>query len=193
MALTGYQSPLRTSESMKYIVLAFLLFGTSPVLGGDGPSWKSLKLGTSTLDQVVYRFGAPDSVRTDFSWADFGSHQSRPRRLQWFSLVYLPLRGTLPIHSGPLGMASTTTLDFDGDRLMAILWEYQGPTASAAFHAWLADSTLQLKANDKLLLSSKAVGDTLLFVSCPTADKPLFCSDAISVSLMLSPRDISKR
>ena len=170
--------------TMKWWVTACVLLVVSTRLsGGAPPDWLRLRVGKDKVEQAVYLFGIPDSVRVDLPWSEFVQHQATPTKIEWFSLVYLPLRGKLTVLNGPLGAASTATLDFQNDMLVARTWTYQGSTLSSAMSAWTSDPALQLKQNQKLLISSKRVGMLSLTVSCPTNGQSLICMGELNVYL----------
>jgi hypothetical protein len=173
----------RTVTLKRCIAASTLLLVATSIFGRDRPDWLTLSVGEASVEQAIYLYGIPDFVTANLLWADFMQRQAKPRRLEGFSMEYLPLRGKLTVLSGPLGTASTATLDFHNDVLVARTWTYRGPTLSSGMSAWTSDAALQLTRNQMLLVSSKRVGGLLLTVSCPTSGRSLLCVGEINASL----------
>ncbi|MEK6376137.1 MAG: hypothetical protein AABO58_25975 [Acidobacteriota bacterium] len=151
------------------------------------PAWDSLKIGQTSAERAVYLFGVPDYVRIDLDWRQFTARQQKPRRYEQYSFMYFPIRGELAIFRGPLGYASSAELGFENDKLFSSQWTYRGPRLQSAYNAWIADKSQELGVAGKLLISSKRVLGSLMFVSCPLGDKPLQCLDEITVMISQEP------
>lgn len=151
-----------------FISIAFLL--PCNVSAADD-TWRFFKLNETTEESVIAVFGAPDIVNIQSSYESLKKARESDGKIGFsaYELSYNRLRGDLNILKGPLGEATSTEVQVEDGKVVAVDWDYAVKYKAAAEKLWKKDKGFDTTVGKAITIGSKKLpGDNVLFVTCTT-------------------------
>ena len=145
-------------DRMNPCALLIMMISVAAPQGAALPQdWTIIKPNVTTVAELTKVFGPPDEVVASFPWSEWSAVWKKRPVTDRYTLRYIAQASRSALLDGPAGKADSVDVVISAKRVLAVEWEYGGPSARLAATRIRGDAGMQHDTVGSLMRAAKDV------------------------------------